>query len=565
MSFAVQIIDQRVNGISNQKKEVFSAELGINNNLDREKTAAFTFLVAQSVLGLEDSSVIDGIVDGGNDFGIDAIYYEEPSDGEINITIIQAKYKNNLHGNSNFPENEIKKMIDAIKSLFDPNVRLSLNSRLQEHIEEIRSFVAEGAIPRVHAVAANNGTIWNSISQSHIDQAKKFLGDQVEWRHVGPEELLLLLQPQSRIETSLQLTGQSIVEQFDFRRVLVGRISVSELARLFEQFGDRLLEKNIRRYLGLAGNRVNEAVAETLTNEKQRGNFYFYNNGITIVCSQFRHNALAQTNSTVQIIGLQIVNGGQTSKTVHQVFREIGPDIASAQVLVRIYELPSTDEELVASITYATNSQNPVDLRDLKANDELQRRLALSIEELGFTYRLKREDRAVSSEEFTSAVVAEAVLAVWRCRPHQARFSGSKHFGALYNIIFTKELNGAQAVIAALIMRLTENKRKRPPANAPDFLVYGSRFYAMMLGRYLLDDLGITLTELDHRNFQKARELLEEKSANYFAQAERDIERALKPIIQDKERTLQRLSATFRRGDLVKSLTNNEVSALRGS
>jgi hypothetical protein len=563
MSLATQIIDQRVNGIANQKKEVFSTELGVSTDSEKRKTAAFTFLVAQSVLGLEDSSVIDGIVDGGNDFGVDAIYYEEPSDAEIHITILQAKYKNSLHGNSNFPENDIKKMIEAIKSLFDPNVKLSLNKRLQQHIEEIRSFVAEGAIPRVYAIAANNGMIWNSISQGHIDRAKEFFGEQVEWRHVGPEELLLLLQAQSRIETSLQLTGQSIVEQFDFRRVLVGRVSVSELARLFDQFGDRLLEKNIRRYLGLSGNRVNEAVAETLASEKQRGNFYFYNNGITIVCSQFRHNALAHTNSTVQVIGLQIVNGGQTSKTVHQVSREVGPDISSAQVLVRIYELPSTDEELVASITYATNSQNPVDLRDLKANDELQRRLAVSIGELGFTYRLKREDRAVSSDEFTSAVVAEAVLAVWRCRPHQARFSGSKHFGALYNIIFTKELNGAQAVIAALIMRLTENKRKRPPADAPDFLVYGSRFYAMMLGRYLLKDLGIALKELDHRNFQKARELFEEKSTDYFAQAEQDIESALKPIFQNRDRTLQRLSATFRRGDLVERLTDNEVSALR--
>lgn len=121
------------------------------------------------------------------------------------------------------------------------------------------------------------------------------------------------MQAQRPIDTTLQLSGAAIVEPFDFRRVLIGRISVSELAKLAEQFGDRLLERNIRRYLGLAGNRVNEAVADTLRNPDQRSNFYFYNNGITITCTQFRHNALVQNNSQVQISGLQIINGGENA------------------------------------------------------------------------------------------------------------------------------------------------------------------------------------------------------------------------------------------------------------
>lgn len=204
-------------------------------------------------------------------------------------------------------------IIDAIGALFDPARRLALNPRLLKRIEDIRSFVAGGAIPRVTAIAANNGLSWNAIAQGRIDDSARSFGDQVEWRHVGPEDLLALLQAQRLIDTTLQLSGAAIVEPFDFRRVLIGRISVSELAKLAEQFGDRLLERNIRRYLGLAGNRVNEAVADTLRNPDQRSNFYFYNNGITITCTQFRHNALVQNNSQVQINGLQIVNGGENA------------------------------------------------------------------------------------------------------------------------------------------------------------------------------------------------------------------------------------------------------------
>ncbi len=558
MSLAPQIIDQRIVGLVAEKEQFLSVDLKIGNDSGKRKSAAFTYLVAKSVLGLPDDAVEDGVVDGGNDFGVDALYFDPPADGEILVTVIQSKYKANLEGTSNFPENGIQKMIDAIGALFDPGRQLTLNERLLKRVEEVRSFVAAGEIPRVVAIAANNGVSWVDAAQERI--AASGFGDQVTWRHVGPDELLGLLQAQRPIDTQLQLTGAAVVEPFDFRRVLVGRMAVSELARLADTFGDRLLERNIRRYLGLSGNRVNEAIAQTLEQEDQRPNFYFYNNGITITCSQFRHNALQQGNWTVQVNGLQIVNGGQTCRTVQQVTKQLGLSANDAFVLVRIYELPTNDDDLVSSITYATNSQNPVDLRDLKANDPRQKALADSIQGLGYSYRAKRDERAVVSDEFTSAVVAEAVLAVWRRRPHQARFLSREHFGALYDIIFDGSLNGAQAVTAALLLRLAENRRKRPPSDAPDFLAYGSRFVAMVMGKYLLEDLAIGFDELNHQTFPRAKELIEERADTYLARAEREIAAALGPLFAGRDRTLQRLSATFRRADLVETLFGTALS-----
>ena len=328
-------------------------------------------------------------------------------------------------------------------------------------------------------------------------------------------------------------------------------MSVGELARLTNDYDNQLFERNIRRYLGLAGNRVNEAVAATLRDPAQRPNFYFYNNGITITCSQFRHSALKRDNWTVQVNDLQIVNGGQTARTVQRIHEEAGAEIEGAEVLVRIYELQQEDTEVVDAITFATNSQNPVDLRDLKANEPRQKALTTSIVELGYKYRAKRDERIASPDEFTSAVVAEAVLAVWRQRPHQARFRGREHFGALYDTIFRQDLNGAQAVVASLLLRHAENRRKRPPQDAPDFLAYGSRFIAMLMGRYLLEEMGIPLDRLDHRNFTQARGLVEQRSDSYVSRAEQQIEDALRPLFSARERTLQRLSATFRRADLI--------------
>ena len=553
-SLAAQIIDQQVSGLVEKHADAFAGELRPGRDEHRKRAIAFLFLVARTAFDLGDDDALDGIVDGGDDFGIDALYFEPPDDGELSVTVVQGKYKQDLGGDSAFPETGVAGLIDAIGALFDPARPVRLNRRLNERIEDVRSFVKDGAIPRVTAVAANNGARWTAQAQQRIDNAAGDFGEQVEWRHLGAAGILDLLQARRPIHAELRLTGAAVAETFDFRRVLTGRLSAAELARLTDEHGNRLFERNVRRYLGLAGNRVNEAVASTLREPEQRPNFYFYNNGVTITCSQFRHNALQRENWSVQVSDLQIVNGGQTARTVQRVAKEIGSVIGEAEVLVRVYELPRDDTELVEAITFATNSQNPVDLRDLKANDPRQRALERSIAELGYTYRAKREDRTLSADEFTSAVVAEAVLAVWRHRPHQARFRSREHFGALYKTIFTPDLNGAQAVVAALLHRYAENHRKRPPEDAPDFLAYGSRFLAMLMGRYLLNEMGIGLGQLDHRNFGAARDLVQRRAGDYLARARVQIEDALDPLFRDRERTLQRLSATFRRADLVDTL-----------
>ena len=566
-SLATQIIDQQVSGIASRLKDEFSNELGLGSDDNRRRSTAFLFLVAKTMLGLDDDETLDGIVDGGNDYGIDALYFEPPDQGDINIqiTLIQVKYKRDLRGESAFPENAIVKMIHAIETLFDLNLNLSksVNKRLDRRIEEVRSFVREGAIPQVTAVAANNGLRWMEQAQQKIKNTEDRVGDQVRWQHVGSADLFAMLQAQARksIDTELQLVGQSLVEPFEFRRVLMGRMSVAELARMTNEYGNHLFEKNIRRYLGLTNNRVNEAVANTLRQADQRSNFYFYNNGITITCSQFRHNALQKENWRVQVSGMQIVNGGQTARTVQQVAEEVGlEEIETAEVLVRIYELPQDDNNLVDAITVATNSQTPVEIRDLRANEPKQKALGKSISLLEYTYRAKREDRTAAPKELTSAVVAEAVLAIWRRRPHQARFMRRQHFGTLYNTIFTEELNGAQAILAALLHRETENRRKRPPEDAPDlfaypdFLAYGSRFIAMLTGCYLLQDMGIDLAHLDHQNFDRAQKLIKENFSNYVSRAEEAISKALASLNNEQEPTLQRLSATFRRADLVEML-----------
>ena len=56
-------------------------------------------------------------------------------------------------------------------------------------------------------------------------------------------------------------------------------------------------------------------------------------------------------------------------------------DFSQVYILVRLYEV-NDDENIVKDITYATNSQNPIDFRDLKSNDYIQILLETSAADL---------------------------------------------------------------------------------------------------------------------------------------------------------------------------------------
>jgi hypothetical protein len=553
MNINISIIDQRLVSVSKDIRQKASEELRITDE-GRLKSLAFVYLCVKTILDLDGDDVFDCLTEGGGDFGVDAIHISEEYDGEFTVSLFQAKYKNNLEGNSNFPEEGIKSLINAINYLFNPAAKLEhINQRLLVKVEEARSLIRDGYIPQVRTIACNNGLKWNLSAQEAIDRAE--FGDQVTWEYVNHERLVKILQASKPVKDTLQLSGKAIVEDMEFSRVLLGRISVTEIATLIERHGERLLERNIRRYLGLQGNRVNEGIRHTLTSD-EKNNFYFYNNGVTLTCDSFSYNALQDGDYQVRVENLQIINGGQTCMTIFKTLRE--PDLihqnAQAFVLLRLYQLPRENEGLVQRITYATNSQNPVDLKDLRANDERQKRLEMNIQQLGFNYRPQRSNTATRSTDITSGVAAEAVLSVWRRKPHQAKFFSREHFGKLYDTIFTDQLNGAQIVIAVQLYRIAENRRKRPESTDPDFVRYASCFIAMQMGQKLLADMKVQMKDISHQNFQSAQRLIDQNGESYFNASLQDIKQALQDLYREQEISLQQLSATFRRGDLISRL-----------
>ncbi len=157
---------------------------------------------------------------------------------------------------------------------------------------------------------------------------------------------------------------------------------------LYAHAGLRLFARNVRGFLGKTA--INEGMEDTLAKEPEY--FWYYNNGITIVCDD-AELALRNNRYVMRLSNPQVINGQQTTRTLASgVGKKTG-----ASVLVRVIrvERGSDDEadrfdSLVTRIVAATNYQNAIKASDLMANDRRQIQIERGMRPLGFWYLRKR-------------------------------------------------------------------------------------------------------------------------------------------------------------------------------
>jgi hypothetical protein len=144
------------------------------------------------------------------------------------------------------------------------------------------------------------------------------------------------------------------------------------LRLLYERFGARLLEANVRSFLSVKGKGVNAGIQGTL--REAPGRFMAYNNGIVLVADEMRLGRRDDGSTGIAWLrGMQIVNGGQTTASIY--FTKLkykGTDLSKvrvpAKVIVMKAQDPVDEEALISDISRFANSQNAVKQSDLSAN-----------------------------------------------------------------------------------------------------------------------------------------------------------------------------------------------------
>ncbi len=317
------------------------------------------------------------------------------------------------------------------------------------------------------------------------------------------------------------------------------------LARAYEQYGQRLLELNVRAFLSITG-KVNKGIRETIRSRPER--FFPYNNGLAMTARRVEvaKRADGQTEIT-RIVGLQIVNGGQTTASIHRAWKiDKATDEASRVFVQGKLTVITTDEsddeqfvELVRSISRYANSQNAVKDDDLEANqpwhvtfEKLSRTVWAPDAQSQWFYERARGSYATAKTKYSntparkrdfekkyprSQVISKTDLAkawnAWSQRPEIVSLGGQKNFKHFMAALGTRvhkpvvDESEFRLVVGRVILyrettRLVNSLKERIPA-----------FRAQVVA-YLIAYLGYRLPgELDFErvwNLQRLPDALEE-------------------------------------------------------
>lgn len=139
----------------------------------------------------------------------------------------------------------------------------------------------------------------------------------------------------------------------------------STLASIYDRWQARLLEQNVRVFLQARGN-VNKGIRKTI--EEDPSMFFAYNNGITATADAVDIEERDGQRMITRITNLQIVNGGQTSASIHAALRN-KTDLARVFVQMKLSIVdPEQAERIVPDISRYANSQNRIAAADFFSN-----------------------------------------------------------------------------------------------------------------------------------------------------------------------------------------------------
>lgn len=415
--------------------------------------AAFERFASEHALhgfGLSEEEIEAGIIGGGNDGGIDGAYVflggrllHEDSDifqqstaaaqveagTQLTLWLVQAKTS------QTFSELAVDRVAATCKALLDMEVDESsmailynedLLGRFKLFREALKrlahrhptllikfSYVTRGDASEVHAKVQTKAKLLEAqltqafaISTGEVE----FLGPAELWKRAStlPSYTLELPYRESITHGTSHIALVGLGEYIDFLSDETGTIK------------SHIFDWNVRDYQGNV--EVNREITASLQNA-DAPEFWWLNNGITIVCSQ-----ATSVGKRLSLSDVQIVNGLQTSYTLHETLRELYAAEPTAPVfdrLVQVRILVTADQAARDAVIRATNRQTSVPVASLRATDDIQRQIeSYFLEHEWFYDRRKnfyRNQGKPADRIVSIPLLAQSVMAMALGQPDHAR------------------------------------------------------------------------------------------------------------------------------------------------
>lgn len=382
------------------------------NDSHREQTFLTRALAAQAiqrVAGVSDQVAAGSVTDGTGDNGIDAVYV----DAADVVVLVQTKWS--AAGTGGIGVGEARNFIAGLKDLTDERYD-RFNSKFQAHVSELQAALLNPDVSFVMVVATTGTAVFAEPVKDAFGDMEAELNDPTQLVRVESVGLadfhgaISSAASGQAIELEVTLENWGVVtEPFE---AYYGTVPADVVASWSTSHGDALFEQNIRKPLGITA--VNQRMGETL--EQSGSHFWYFNNGITALCSSIRRLAKGAGSRNVGefvLEGVSIVNGAQTVSAIARAAKVRGPDHPlEARVWVRFISLEGCPPEFASQVTEATNTQNTVEGRDFVALDPEQGRLrtelTLSLKKI---YSIKRGEDTPQPEHGCTVTDATVALA----------------------------------------------------------------------------------------------------------------------------------------------------------
>lgn len=416
-------------------------EITLNNSVIFEHFALLQIFKDNNI---SYENIINSIVDGGNDGGIDSIMLfinDEIIEGVDELQDFEFKNKTHSHFSitqtkkeNSFKESTIDKLITTIPIILDlekneDSLLSRFNSDLVNQVLLLieiwkKTAINGGSISIDYNYITNATEIQvNDVFKQKSEQLKELTKKAVSTENIyfklyGCSELLELFQKQKPNRLSIEFKDRPITIEYNNGIGYVGTVSLSSYKNFItsesESIRDDLFESNIRHFQGLVDvNKKIKASVETATNE----DFWWLNNGITIIAEDPK-----EVGKKLSIENVQIVNGLQTSFSI---FDNLIEEDENRSVLVKI--IINSDKEITDNIIAATNSQNPVSPTLLRATEPIHRNIELYFSNKGYYYDRRKNyyknQGKPSTKIFGIKFTAQSIETIIFGNPHTARSS----------------------------------------------------------------------------------------------------------------------------------------------
>lgn len=406
----------------------------------------FTYLMLEYLLNLSPEEIEDSITDGPHDRGVDAVYVDE-RDGRNTIHIFQFKHVGSFpKAKNNFPSTEIDKLLSFFADMLNQaaGMEATCNPILWKKVQEIWDALKNpNPYFEVH-LCGNMKDLVTTQKQRLTSALLAYRSFNVNHHTLDSIVHLFIEKKRPKVNANLRVVDKNYFERIDGNiRGLIATLEATELIQLItdpddtKQVNGGIFNDNVRIYL-TKKNRINRKIHATALSERNV-EFWYLNNGITITCDSFSYQPGARA-PVVSLENVQIVNGGQTSNALFEAYQEQPDKLQNVLVLARIYETKARD--ITADIAEATNSQTPINTRDLRSNDEVQKKLEESFLDQGLYYERKaRQHHDQPRQKRIDALSAgQAFLAYSLGCPEIAKKDRARVFGDLYDSIFNDDI-----------------------------------------------------------------------------------------------------------------------------